>query len=109
MNNFSHLRLTGQIKIETTKIIYLQSVWNYTYVHTQEKQHLSSHTLKSLSSKINLDSFIKIHRGLLINTSYIHEINRERKDPFVVLKNGKVLPISRRKYNEVVDSLVRIN
>ncbi|MES2797852.1 MAG: LytTR family DNA-binding domain-containing protein [Bacteroidota bacterium] len=109
MDNFSHLRITGQVKIETAKIMYFQSVWNYTCVHTPEKQHLSSHTLKLLSSKINLDSFIKIHRGLLINISYIHEINWERKAPFVQLKNGKVLPISRRKYNEVVDSLIRIN
>lgn len=109
MTNDPLLRITGRVKIETAKIMYLESAWNYTCIHTLEKQHISSRTLKTLSERVNLDSFIKISRGLLINVSYIDEINLERKDPFVLLKNGKILNISRRKYNEVVDSLIRIN
>jgi DNA-binding LytR/AlgR family response regulator len=102
------IKIASRTHVCQSEIMYLESAWNYTCVHTVQKQLVSSRTQKIFSSRIDINSFIKINRGLMINISFIQEINKERKDAFVQLTNGKILPISRRMYNEVIGSLVRI-
>lgn len=109
MKNEPKIKVANKTVVVQSEIMYLESAWNYTYVHTINKQLVSSRTLKLFSARVDSNVFIKINRGLLINVSFIEDINTEKKDAFVQLKNGKKLPISRRMYNEVIGSLVRIN
>lgn len=109
MTNGPKIKIANKTLVNQADIMYLESSWNYTYVHTIQKPLLSSRTLKTFSNRIDHNSFIKINRGIMINISHIQDINAERKDAFVQLKNGKTLPISRRMYNEVVNNLIRIN
>jgi DNA-binding LytR/AlgR family response regulator len=102
------IKIACQTRVPQADIMYLESALNYTCVHTVQKQLVSSRTLKTFSNRIDADSFIKIYRGLMVNISYIQDIHIEKKDPFIILKNGKILPISRRMYNEVINSLVKI-
>ncbi len=102
------IKVASKIHVEQSDIMYLESAWNYTCIHTIKKQLVSSRTLKKFSTRVDLNCFIKINRGLMINISFIQDVNAEKKDAFVKLKNGKILPISRRMYNEVVGSLERI-
>lgn len=92
------LKVNAQITIEPQKIVYLQSEANYTYVHTYDKLFLSSRTLKVLSARINNNSFVKIRRGLLVNSLYIANLNADKLNPFIELISGKRLPISRRLF-----------
>jgi DNA-binding LytR/AlgR family response regulator len=107
MKNEPKIKVAPRTHVSQSEIMYLESAWNYTCVHTIQKQLVSSRTLKKFSKRVDANCFIKINRGLIINVSFIQEINKERKDAFVQLKNGKTLPISRRMYNEVMGSLVR--
>ena len=109
MKNEPKIKVASKVLVGQSEIMYLESAWNYTCVHTVNKQLVSSRTLKIFSNRIDHNAFIKISRGLMINISFIDDVNAERKYPFVQLKNGKILPISRRMYNEVIDSLERIN
>jgi two-component system, LytTR family, response regulator len=103
------IKVASRQTVLQSEIMYLESAWNYTCIHTVKKQLVSSRTLKLFSDRVDANAFIKINRGLMVNISYINEINKERNDAFIVLQNGKKLPISRRKYGEVIGSLVRIN
>jgi two-component system, LytTR family, response regulator len=98
MQNNQPLKINAETKLEQQKILYLQSDVNYTYVHTYDKVFLSSRTLKILSARINSASFIKIHRGLLVNTLYIANLNDDKHDPFIELISGERLKISRRMF-----------
>ncbi len=109
MYNEPKIKIASRTHVSQSDIMYLESAWNYTCVHTVQKQLVSSRTLKIFSNRIDHNAFIKISRGLMINISFIQDVNAERKFPFVQLKNGKILPISRRMYKEVVENLVRIN
>ncbi len=109
MKNEPKIKIACQLLVNQADIMYLESAWNYTCVHTINKQLVSSRTLKTFSNRIDQDSFIKINRGLMINISFIQELNAEKNDAFVKLKNGKILPISRRMYKEVMCNLVRNN
>jgi two-component system, LytTR family, response regulator len=109
MKNEPKIKVASKTLVVQSEIMYLESAWNYTCVHTVKKQLVSSRTLKLFSTRVDANNFIKINRGLLINVSFIQDINAEKKDAFVQLKNGKKLPISRRMYNEVIGSLIRVN
>jgi two-component system, LytTR family, response regulator len=109
MTNEPKVKIASRQSVFQSEIMYLESAYNYTCVHTIQRQLISSRTLKIFSNRINADSFIKINRGLMVNISFINEINAERSDAFIILQNGKKLPISRRKYGEVIGSLERLN
>jgi len=100
MNTLTLLRLTSRNIIPTNDIIYLQSDWNYTIVHTLDKsKYISGFTLKILEKRIADSSFLRINRGLLINRQHIRRLSSVKKEAFVLMKNGEVLPVSRRKYD----------
>jgi DNA-binding LytR/AlgR family response regulator len=107
MKNEPKIKVACKTLVNQCDIMYLESAWNYTCIHTIKKQHVSSRTLKLFSNRVDANSFIKIYRGLIVNISFIQELNTEKKDAFVKLTNGKILPISRRMYNEVIGSLER--
>jgi DNA-binding LytR/AlgR family response regulator len=96
MQNEPKIKVACKTVIYQSEIMYLESAWNYTCIHTLKKQHVSSRTLKIFSTRVDANSFIKIYRGLMVNISFIQELNMEKKDAFVKLTNGKILPISRR-------------
>jgi DNA-binding LytR/AlgR family response regulator len=100
-NDPQHLRINAEVKLEPHRIVYMQSAANYTYVHTFDKRFLSSRTLKVLNDRLLTGSFLKIRRGLIVNSLYIAEINDDKYDPFVQLISGKRFAISRRLFLEV--------
>lgn len=100
MDALRHLRLNGQNIIPQNDILYLESDWNYTIVYTRDNcKHISSFTLKILEKRISDTGFLRINKGLLINSQYISHISSKGKEAFVLMKNGKMLPVSRRKYD----------
>ncbi|WP_158561295.1 LytTR family DNA-binding domain-containing protein [Emticicia sp. C21] len=96
------LRLNNKNRINTDDIVYLQSDWNYTHVHTiDNRKILSSFTLKILEKRIFDKDFIRINRGSLVNIRRISTIKDNGKVGEATMYNGSVLPISRRKLNTV--------
>lgn len=106
MEQCSNLRLTGRQFIPTIDIIYLKSDINYTDVHTLDnRKHTSGFTLKILANRITDANFLRINKGLLINRQYVKEVSSMQKEAFVLMTNGTVLPVSRRKYKLLLESL----
>jgi len=106
MNTLTLLRLTSRNIIPTNNIIYLQSDWNYTIIHTLDNsKYISGFTLKILEKRLSDNSFLRINRGLLINSQHIRQLSSVKKEAFVLMENGEVLPVSRRKYNFLKESV----
>jgi two-component system LytT family response regulator len=100
------LRLTSRNIIPTNDIIYLESDWNYTVVYTLDNsRYVSGFTLKVLEKRIADSNFLRINRGLLINSQYIRRLCSDKKEAFVMMKNGEMLPVSRRKYDLIKESI----
>lgn len=98
MNPSNTLRLTSRNIIPSNEILYLKSDINYTIVHTVDnRKHISGFTLKLLEKRILNTAFLRINKGLLINSNYINEVTKREKEVFVTLQNGEMLPVSRRK------------
>ena len=104
MAQHSTLHLNRWKIIPTTDIIYLKSDINYTDVHTLDnRKQTSGLTLKVLANRITDTNFLRINRGLLINLQYIKAINAVQSDAFVLMTNGKILPVSLRKYKLLME------
>ncbi len=97
------LRINAEVKLEPHRIVYMQSSANYTFVHTFDKRFLSSRTLKVLNNRLLTGNFVKIRRGLMVNSLYISNINIDKFEPTVELINGLRFSISRRMYFEVME------
>jgi two-component system LytT family response regulator len=96
------LRLNSKNQINTDDIVYLQSDWNYTNVHTVDNRIiLSSFTLKILEKRIFDKAFIRINRGSLVNIKHISKIKDNGRGGEATMQNGSILPISRRKLTMV--------
>lgn len=99
------LKINKSTKVKIQDIIYLEARSNYTCIYTLEKQVVSSITLKKIMQRIGELDFLKINRGLTINKNFIISANFEPQNAFIVMKNNKILPVSRRRLVFVIENL----
>ena len=83
--------------IKINDILYIEASGNYCVIFTKnDKEFIVSKTLKDFDEILEDKNFIRIHKSYLVNkqsvTSYIRSNGIKVK-----LKNGKLLPVSRRK------------
>ncbi|MCU0469689.1 MAG: LytTR family transcriptional regulator [Arcicella sp.] len=94
-----HSLLVNQKKktrIPTHSIIMLEGYINYTIIHLQNgKQRLYARTLGYFEALLSQEHFIRVHRGYLVNTSFIVEYNKDLQ--CLHLQNNIEVRISRRK------------
>ena len=83
--------------IKVNDILYIEASGNYCIIFTKnDKEFIVSKTLKDFGETLEHNNFIRIHKSYLVNkqsvTSYIRSNGIKVK-----LRNGKLLPVSRRK------------
>lgn len=83
-------------RIPTNSIIMLEGYVNYTLIHLQNgTQKLYARTLRHFESLLMGEHFIRVHRGFLVNSSFI--INYNKEENVLHLENNLEVSISRRK------------
>jgi DNA-binding LytR/AlgR family response regulator len=109
MNALNILGLSGREQIPAEDIIYLEADINYTTIYTVGKtNHTMSFTLRKVEERIAGSNFLRINRGLSINRNYLQNISSLKKEAFVTMSNGLVLPVSRRRFNEVKKNICKL-
>lgn len=88
-------------------IIFASARNKSTYVHTYENQYLVDLTVTDLESKLDRESFVRVHRSYMINLNHIKEILRVDGAYVVVItdRDETHIPVARRqvrKFREVV-------
>ena len=79
------------IKINVENIIYIKSDADYTEIHTAEKKHLSSESLRYWLENLNHNQFFRIHKSYIINTVKIDKVAGNQ----IYLNDKTVVPIGR--------------
>jgi len=83
---------------------YLTADSNYTVLHFCSGECLiSGYSLKVFEAFFASDSFIRIDRSNLVNSSFISEVSHRAKGVYVRLKNNTELLIPRRRQTELFD------
>ncbi len=86
-------------------IVYMEATGNYTNIYmTENKPLLSSKTLKDFEDILPSTLFCRVHNASLVNVSFIKKYNRGEGGQ-VVLTNGVVLDVARRRKDELLQLL----
>ncbi len=88
------VRNAGQESVlPLSDIIYLSSEDKYSILYTQDSHYVERTSLNDYETLLGAYGFCRIHRKHIVNISY-HKSMAKGK---VILTNGTVLPVSRRK------------
>jgi two-component system LytT family response regulator len=94
-----------EILLPVEKIDWIEAAEYYYCLHTNRHRYMVRETVTDLSSKLDPNQFVRIHRSSIVNLDRIREIYREKPtDSSVVLTNGQTLRMSkagRQKLNEI--------
>jgi DNA-binding LytR/AlgR family response regulator len=85
-----------KIKIPSQSIVMLEGHVNYTLIHLQNgKQKLYARTLGYFEELLSQEHFLRVHRGFLVNPSFI--LNYDKESCKLRLENNLEVSISRRR------------
>jgi two-component system, LytTR family, response regulator len=92
--------------LHSEEIHWIEAADNYVRLHTGKESHLIQGTMNRLESRLNPDSFLRIHRSAIVNINYIKELQPLFHGEYVVhLASGKELT-SGRTYRENLQRLL---
>lgn len=76
---------------------WIEAAGNYARAHVGNKSHLVRISLKELERKLPADTFVRVHRGIIVNLEHVEEIQPYMHgDYHVHLRGGTVVRMSRR-------------
>ncbi len=83
--------------VDTKDIDWIESAGNYVILHTGRQAHTLRETMKGVMQRLDSESFIRIHRGTIVNAARISEMHAHfHGDYVVILRDGTRLTLSRR-------------
>ncbi len=87
------------VLLSVDEIVFLSARNKSTYAHTYENQYLVDSTLGELETKLEKDSFARVHRSYMINLNKIKEILRAEGAHVVVVsdRDETHVPVARRQ------------
>lgn len=102
-----NIKLRGKIiKVFVDDVVYFNSDGNYLKIFTDSKSYLYRKTMNSLYEDLNKDQFLRIHRSIIVNKTYIESViylgNNEYK---FKMKNREELTSS-RSYKSIISEYV---
>lgn len=99
--------LEGLQFIETAEILYLNADGNYTSIYMERGVKIVvSKTLKEFDELLTSSVFIRIHHSYLINKNHVLKYVKGDGGQ-VLMRNGAVLDVSRRKKEEFLKAIRR--
>jgi DNA-binding LytR/AlgR family response regulator len=94
----------GFQKIFWEDILYVESMENYVKINLKDKQLTAHQTMTSLEEMLPKDAFFRVHKSFLVNINQIDSISGGR-----IFAGGHELPLSRRRKDELLQSVVYKN
>jgi two-component system, LytTR family, response regulator len=89
-------------------IRWLSAEENYVRICMEQEEHLLRETMAHLEAQLDPALFIRIHRSTIVNLQYVKEIRTNAgSEPFVLLRDGRRLPLSRRYGSRIAQLIGR--
>lgn len=107
-NGHISIRSKGGLRyLKTNELVMLNSDLNYTEINLLSGQKIvSSRTLLLFEGALKACKlFIRVNRSQLINISHIQDVFFSEKNKKIVLTNGNIVEVSRRKFPIVENHL----
>ena len=97
------------IFIKLEDVAFFEADNNYTTIHTESGNYLSSETISTLVDKLP-ENFMRIHRGVIINKIFVNDIQKYFNSRFVITLNNKKQSsiTSGRSYNDEIKAWINL-
>jgi two-component system LytT family response regulator len=97
------LRSAGKISfVNIEDVLYVQAAENYVQLHLKSARHLLHVPIATFEASIDPRMFLRIHRSLIVNAKYIHELETGPHGEFIVVLQGGARLQSSRSYHEKI-------
>lgn len=83
------------VTIAVKDIIYIEADGDYSRLISKEASYLSNYGISKIESKLDPETFIRIHRSNIINIHAIETVDKYASSYDVVMRNQKTLRVSR--------------
>jgi two-component system LytT family response regulator len=94
--------------LRADEIDWVEAAGNYVRLHVGAESHLLRETMNSIETRLNPDTFFRIHRSRIVNIERIKELQPWFNGEYVViLRNGTKLTLSRGYREKLQDRLGR--
>jgi two-component system, LytTR family, response regulator len=87
----------GSVMLPVTEIDWIEADDYYARIHAGARQYLLREPLSSLESRLDATRFVRIHRSLIVQIDRVRELKHTPGSSSVVLKDGRRMPVSRRR------------
>ena len=96
---------TGTLSADIDSIMYIEGNKNYQTFYLKDGNVFDARVLMSdLESKLKDHGFIRVHKGYLVNYLFIRHIGTNE----VTLTNNKILPLSSKRKDEIMEEYLSI-
>lgn len=94
------------ISVPLKDVIYFEGARNCQMLYMKDGKEPCQirRNLKELEDELATDGFIRVHKGFLVNYNYIRLIEQDN----VLLTDGRRIPLSRRKHQEVKSRFLQL-
>ncbi|HEX9995049.1 MAG TPA: LytTR family DNA-binding domain-containing protein [Acidimicrobiales bacterium] len=93
--------------VERDAVRYVEAAGDYARLHTPDGSYLVRTPISTLEARWEGAGFLRIHRGYLVSVRHISEVRAETGKGYVVVVDGKELPVSRRHTRGLKERLMR--
>ncbi len=83
------------VALDTSAIIWIEAEKDYSNLVTAKQTYLSNYGIGLIASKLDPETFIRVHRSAIINIHFIKEIFKHPSSYNVKMTNGDVVRVSR--------------
>ena len=98
---------SGEMVLDVDEIDWIQADDYYAAVHARSKRHLIRESLASLEERLDPARFVRVHRSAIVSMDRVRELRTGAGgEATVVLRDGTVVPVSRRR-REAVGEILR--
>lgn len=102
-DSFSFKTGSGLFRIKLCDILYFESDGNYIELHSTDDTYKFRGTIASVESELTGKSFIRIHKGFIVNLSHVFALRGDD----LKLDSGDILPIGRSNKETIKRALMR--
>lgn len=92
--------------IVTDDIVFLRANGDYTEIHTPDACYHSPTGISALSARFDPQKFVRIHRSVVVNMTYVREMYRDIGKTFLVMENGAEFNVGRNYLPFIKDLMV---
>jgi DNA-binding LytR/AlgR family response regulator len=101
VNDQLYIKVEGVLtKVHQNEIDYVEAKGDYILIRTKEQNHIVYSSLKKIQEKLNVDTFLQVHRSFIVNLNSIISI---RESSLII--NKKEIPISRTYRAELLKKI----